>query len=185
MVWATAAWALREIIQVLRNGGVGFPPASITTRRAADGESVRHGEVDGWMDGCIDQSLLEPMNVRACLPGRDQHICTVFPRRLVERLMFAGFSAQVHVKHGQAVSQDLVAQKHGKGAATTTPRVGGVLGAGNLSIIPLLDIVHMLVMENATVVCKMNQVRPGGCVSLREVEFSATRIVPRPPCVNR
>lgn len=125
----------------------------------------------------LSQSICKKASVCACLPGRDQHICTVFPRRLVERLLFAGFSAQVHVKHDQPVSQDLVARKHGKGAAAAMPpRVGGVLGAGNLSIIPLLDIVHMLVMENATVVCKMNQVRLGG-VKFSWAQVNSIRIV--------
>lgn len=82
-----------------------------------------------------------------------QWIADVFPSGL-DALLFGGFEGQLWIKPGQEPTQGALYRSNG-------PRVTGVglvLGAGNQTPVAPLDILHVLLVENLVVVCKMNPV---------------------------
>ena len=82
-----------------------------------------------------------------------QQVARVFPTGLLDKLMFAGVTAEVRILPGKPASQ---------GAIYRTPsqqgKVCGVLGAGNVSSIAPMDVLHKLFVENEVCVLKMNPV---------------------------
>jgi Aldehyde dehydrogenase family len=79
-----------------------------------------------------------------------QEIVQVFPNDLFDRLLFLGTTAQVWVQPGQPLHQGQAAAENGE--------VALVLGAGNISSISPLDILHQLFIENRVALLKMNPV---------------------------
>ncbi|MCS6901469.1 MAG: aldehyde dehydrogenase family protein, partial [Myxococcales bacterium] len=82
-----------------------------------------------------------------------QEVATVFPGNLHDRLMFAGLSAEVWIQPGKPASQGAIYRRrpdHGK--------VSLVLGAGNVSSIPPMDLLYKLFVEDEVVILKMNPV---------------------------
>jgi acyl-CoA reductase-like NAD-dependent aldehyde dehydrogenase len=82
-----------------------------------------------------------------------QQVVRVFPGDFHDKLMLAGITADVWIEPGKAAS-------HGR--AYREPKGGGkvalVLGAGNVSSIPPMDVLYKLFVENEVVVLKMNPV---------------------------
>jgi hypothetical protein len=83
-----------------------------------------------------------------------QKVARVFPQNLMDRALFTGFTAEVWIEPGADATQ---------GRAYTMPKpasgkVSLVLGAGNVSSIPPMDLVHKLFVEDEVVVLKMNPV---------------------------
>lgn len=93
----------------------------------------------------------EPASVRTRKDGRV--VARVFPASLVERLMLAGVTADVWIQQGKPATQ---------GAIYREPRAEGrlclVLGGGNVSSIPPMDVFTKLFVEDEVVLLKMNPV---------------------------
>ncbi len=88
---------------------------------------------------------------------RGERVAHVFPRTLLERLAFTGLSAEIWIAPGDAPSQGRIYREKERG----TPRPGRValvLGAGNVSSIGPLDVLHKLFVEDQVVVLKTNPV---------------------------
>lgn len=92
-------------------------------------------------------------------PGRvsqrpsGQYVVRVLPSELSEKLLFGGFTADVWVEPGKPATQGRIYRdKKGPG------KVALVLGAGNVTSIPPMDVVYKLFVEDEVVVLKMNPV---------------------------
>jgi acyl-CoA reductase-like NAD-dependent aldehyde dehydrogenase len=82
-----------------------------------------------------------------------QLVVRVVPADIKEKLMFAGLSVDVWIEPGKPASQGRI-YREAKGAA----KVALVLGAGNVSSIPPMDVLYKLFVEDEVVVLKMNPV---------------------------
>ena len=82
----------------------------------------------------------------------------VLPHSPVDRLILNGYRADVWMKPG--ISADTVREQAGLAESETGREsgVGAVLGAGNVSSIPLLDALHELFTANRVVLVKLNPV---------------------------
>lgn len=74
-------------------------------------------------------------------------VAHVFPRTNIERLLWLGFQGEVWLEPGASAQRRL-----GRGPG----RLALVLGAGNVTSIPLADALHMLFAENSVVILKLN-----------------------------
>jgi acyl-CoA reductase-like NAD-dependent aldehyde dehydrogenase len=92
------------------------------------------------------------------LPGKHtrpdgQEVVHVFPTNLQDRVMFTGLTAEVWIEPGKPASQGhIYRQRPEKG------KVALILGAGNVSSIPPMDMLYKLFVEDEVVVLKMNPV---------------------------
>jgi acyl-CoA reductase-like NAD-dependent aldehyde dehydrogenase len=84
-----------------------------------------------------------------------QVVARVHPASLMERLMFTGVSADVWIEKGKPPTQGAIYRSEGK---KTEGRVCLVLGGGNVSSIPPMDVFYKLFAENEVVLLKMNPV---------------------------
>jgi acyl-CoA reductase-like NAD-dependent aldehyde dehydrogenase len=82
-----------------------------------------------------------------------QWVARVTPADIRERLMFAGVTVDVWIEPGKPASQGRI-YREPKG----TGKVALVLGAGNVSSIPPMDVLYKLFVEDEVVVLKMNPV---------------------------
>ena len=82
----------------------------------------------------------------------------VLPHGVVDHLLLSGFSVQVWMPPG--VTEDQVRAAAGLGQLTPTESggVGAVLGAGNVTSIPPLDVLYELFANNRVVALKLNPV---------------------------
>ncbi|MES2093026.1 MAG: aldehyde dehydrogenase family protein [Actinomycetota bacterium] len=82
----------------------------------------------------------------------------VLPANAYEGLLLHGFSAEVWMKPGE--SEQTVRASAGLGARTPseTDGVGLVLGAGNITSIPPLDVLYELIAHNRVALLKLNPV---------------------------
>lgn len=83
-----------------------------------------------------------------------QYVARVMPLDTTERLVFAGFSADIWIQPGKPPSQGKIYRE----PQTSRGAVALVLGAGNVSSIPPMDALYKLFVENEVVVLKMNPV---------------------------
>ncbi len=94
-----------------------------------------------------------PPKVRPAPNG--QLVARVHPANLMERLMFTGVTVDVWIEKGKPASQGAIyraAKKPEHG------RVCLVLGGGNVSSIPPMDVLYKLFVEDEVVLLKMNPV---------------------------
>ena len=96
-----------------------------------------------------------PAGVRTRPDG--QRIFKVFPRGLLDRLLYYNISAEVWLEPGRPATQGRIYRKKAEGRVLPG-RVALVLGAGNISSIAPLDVVYKLFVEDQVVVLKMNPV---------------------------
>ncbi|MFO0677898.1 MAG: aldehyde dehydrogenase family protein [Polyangiaceae bacterium] len=82
-----------------------------------------------------------------------RQVATVFPASLLERAMQPGIRAEVWIERGKPASQGRAYRE-----STGHGKVALVLGAGNVSSIPPMDLLYKLFVENEVVVLKMNPV---------------------------
>ena len=92
-----------------------------------------------------------------------QVVARVHPATLMERLMFAGVTADVWIEKGKLPTQGAIyrAKKEAKTeppARAAEGRVCLVLGGGNVSSIPPMDVLYKLFVEDEVVLLKMNPV---------------------------
>jgi acyl-CoA reductase-like NAD-dependent aldehyde dehydrogenase len=82
-----------------------------------------------------------------------QKVARVFPQTLQDKVLYAGFTADVWIEPGQPASQGRIYRDQpGKG------KLSLVLGAGNVASIPPMDALYKLFAENEVVLLKMNPV---------------------------
>jgi acyl-CoA reductase-like NAD-dependent aldehyde dehydrogenase len=93
-----------------------------------------------------------PTAVRTSESGHT--VARIFPAETSDRLLFAGITADVWIARGKPASQGAIyrAPRPGEG------RVCLVLGGGNVSSIPPMDVFTKLFVENEVVLLKMNPV---------------------------
>lgn len=82
-----------------------------------------------------------------------QWVARVVPAGLQEKLMFAGMSVDIWIEPGKPPSQGRI-YREPKGSG----KLALVLGAGNVSSIPPMDVLYKLFVEDEVVVLKMNPV---------------------------
>ncbi len=82
-------------------------------------------------------------------------IARVFPTTTMERLMYAGVSMDVWLEKGKPPTQGAIYRAGGK---PDSGRVCLVLGAGNVSSIPVLDVLYKLFVADEVVLLKMSPV---------------------------
>lgn len=82
-----------------------------------------------------------------------QVVARVHPATLMERLMFTGVTADVWIEKGKPASQGAIYREK-----KTEGRVCLVLGGGNVSSIPPMDVLYKLFVEDEVVLLKMNPV---------------------------
>lgn len=86
-----------------------------------------------------------------------QWVARTFPQRLMDKVLFTGTTCDIWIEPGQAPSQghiyrEKVAGRLGKGGICV------VLGAGNQSSIPPMDVLYKLVVDDEVCILKMNPV---------------------------
>jgi acyl-CoA reductase-like NAD-dependent aldehyde dehydrogenase len=84
-----------------------------------------------------------------------QTVARVFPSNMMERLMFAGTSVDVWIEKGERPTQGAIYRDGGK---KKEGAVALVLGGGNVSSIPPMDVLYKLFVENEVCLLKMNPV---------------------------
>lgn len=81
-----------------------------------------------------------------------ERIARIFPATMRDRVLFPGFEAEVWIEPGKPASQGAIYR------APTAGSVALVLGGGNVSSIPAMDVLYKLFVENAVCVLKVNPV---------------------------
>ncbi len=86
-----------------------------------------------------------------------QWVAQVFPQSLLDQALFGGVSCDIWIKPGEQPTQgqiyrDKAAGKSGDGGISV------VLGAGNQSSIPPMDVLYKLVVDDEVCILKMNPV---------------------------
>lgn len=82
-------------------------------------------------------------------------VARVFPANAMERLMFAGMTADVWIEKGKRPTQGAI---YREGSKKKDGVVCLVLGGGNVSSIPPMDVLYKLFVEDEVVLLKMNPV---------------------------
>jgi acyl-CoA reductase-like NAD-dependent aldehyde dehydrogenase len=82
-----------------------------------------------------------------------QLVARVHPATLMERLMFTGVTADVWIEKGKSASQGAIYRSRPEEG-----RVCLVLGGGNVSSIPAMDVLYKLFVEDEVCLLKMNPV---------------------------
>lgn len=85
----------------------------------------------------------------------------VLPHNAYEALLLHGFSAEVWLKPGVSRGQARGEAGLGELTPTVSGGVGLVLGAGNITSIPPLDVLYELIAFNRTVILKLNPIMQG------------------------
>lgn len=84
-------------------------------------------------------------------------VARVFPQNLVDKALFAGVTCEVWIEPGELPTQGRVYRDKAAGRVGTGG-VCAVLGAGNQSSIPPMDVLYKLVVDDEVCVLKMNPV---------------------------
>ncbi|MDD9938595.1 MAG: aldehyde dehydrogenase family protein [Myxococcales bacterium] len=82
-----------------------------------------------------------------------QKVVRVLPDGVRDKLLFGGFTADVWIEPGKEATQGRI-YREPKGE----PKLALVLGAGNISSIPPMDVLYKLFAEDEVVILKMNPV---------------------------
>jgi hypothetical protein len=98
-----------------------------------------------------------PRPVRQRVRPDGRIVAQVFPRTWLEQAVYSGMRVEVWIQPGKPATQGAIYRE--KAAGLVRPgRVACVLGAGNVSSIGPLDVVHKLFVEDEVVVLKTNPV---------------------------
>ena len=139
-------------------------------RRKIDTDSPTAGEE--WISGpvvtlrnlrLLRRNLLTlartgaPVQVRIRPGPEDRSIAAVLPASLVDRLLYLFYKAEIRTMPGCEPSRARIYREKSDDRFPSG-RVTLVLGAGNISSIAPLDVIHKLMMEDQVVILKMNPV---------------------------
>jgi hypothetical protein len=97
-----------------------------------------------------------PGPVTRALSG--QVVTRVFPHRLWERVLFRGITGEVWMEPGVSEQEVTRAQASAYRDTRRQGKLALVLGAGNASMLPVIDVLHKLFVENQVVLLKPNPV---------------------------
>jgi acyl-CoA reductase-like NAD-dependent aldehyde dehydrogenase len=97
-----------------------------------------------------------PHRVRDAAEGRRQ--ARVFPRRLWDRLLFRGVHGYVRFEPGPHEPSDRFFMWDAAQYLRGSGKVALVLGAGNASMLPIVDVLHRLFIERQVVLLKPNPI---------------------------
>jgi len=89
-----------------------------------------------------------------------QYIARVFPQGLLDQVLFGGMTCDVWIEPGELPTQGRIYREKAAGQMGTGG-VSVVLGAGNQSSIPPMDVLYKLVVDDEVCVLKMNPVNEG------------------------
>ncbi len=87
-----------------------------------------------------------------------QRVAQVFPATLLDRILFTGFHAEVWIEPGKPPTQGAIYRAPRAEGAAAKGKVALVLGGGNVSSIPPMDVLYKLFVEDEVVVLKINPV---------------------------
>ncbi len=96
-----------------------------------------------------------PVSTRSTPDG--QQIVKVFPRGLLENLLYTGFVGEIWLEPGKPASQGHIYREKERGSYPPG-KVSLVLSAGNVASIGPTDALHKLFVEDEVVIVKMNPV---------------------------
>ncbi len=82
-----------------------------------------------------------------------QWVARVFPQGLLDKVLFTGVTCDVWIEPGKPPTQGRIYREHSQHGGICV-----VLGAGNQSSIPPMDVLYKLVVDNEVCVLKMNPV---------------------------
>jgi hypothetical protein len=102
----------------------------------------------------LEQGGQPKANVRVRADG--QSVAHVLPLNLQDRAIFSGMTAEVWIEPGKPASQGAIYRA--TNGEKAPGKVSLVLGGGNVSSIPPMDVLYKLFVENEVVVLKMNPV---------------------------
>ena len=121
-----------------------YPTASWLTEMMATLTAIRNGS-----------DPLDGVDVRTV---HDQVVARVFPATVYDRLLLSGYELDVWMQPG--VTEATLSDTVGEFYRHSSPegRVTLVLGAGNVSAIPMLDTLYSLIADGDVVLLKMNPV---------------------------
>lgn len=109
------------------------------------------GALREYADALRADAQPKPLSIRQTRSG--QYVVDVFPSGL-EALLWGGFRGEVYIVPGKEPTQGTLYKQ----SCATPGGIALVLGAGNQQSVAALDILHMMLMHNAVVICKMNPV---------------------------
>lgn len=104
----------------------------------------------------------KPVSTRRGPDGRV--IARIFPANVMDRVLFGGFTADVWMEPGKPATQGAIYRESSKRPG----RVCLVLGGGNVSSIPPMDVLYKLFVENDVVLLKMNPVNESLAGTIRK-----------------
>lgn len=99
--------------------------------------------------------------VRATTAPGDRVVLHTFPTGPVDALLLSGFTGEVWLRPGVTVDQARADAGLAQLAPTVSGGVGLVLGAGNVSSIPVLDVLYELIAHNRVALLKLNPTMDG------------------------
>ena len=85
-------------------------------------------------------------------------VASIFPETLTDRLVLGGFSAEVWMEPGLKTEEVVAHTASAWTKGDTAPRVAAILGAGNVSSIGAMDVLHKIFAERQTCVLKLHPV---------------------------
>jgi len=104
------------------------------------------------------QPSIDPSRLRTQANGRVA--VDVFPASGLDKILFAGFRAEVRMKEGVSLKEtlDRTAAYYKLAVADRKAKVALVLGAGNVASIPPTDVLYKMFVEGKVCILKMNPV---------------------------
>lgn len=173
--WAAASIAEQvHLLDRLVRDYLAVSPRWVAAAMAADGLSAdAPGGGEEWLSGpylvvrnlrLLREALAEIEDLGAPeVPGGistrpdGRVVAEVFPASLYDRLFFPGVTAEVWMEPG-VTAEGLAETQAVHHRGTPPPQVALVLGAGNVSSIGPMDVLHKLFVERSTVVLKAHPV---------------------------
>jgi acyl-CoA reductase-like NAD-dependent aldehyde dehydrogenase len=127
-------------------------------------EKIFLGSIFGLI-GALRQSLLDiqkyghPQIVGPIAAGSNgQVVAKVFPQTDSDRMIFPGVSGEVWMEPGVSIEETIQSQAQIYKVKNIRGAVALILGAGNLSCLPISDVLHRLFIANHVVILKLNPV---------------------------
>ncbi len=87
-----------------------------------------------------------------------QVVAQVFPQTITERLLFRGITGEVWMRPGITVEETITMQARSYQDNSRNGQVVLVLGAGNVSALPVTDVLSKLFVEHRVVILKTNPI---------------------------